>query len=209
MKSLKTILITSLSCLSLNAFANNANQFTYFGVSLQNSSYDDINFHPQVDTSALSPLEYHESTSKTGWKLFAGHQFNRYLAVEGALASFGSANFSVTEEQANGTMKTLHQGSFDTMGLDIRAVGTYPITDNLFLKAHLGALLWDNDFTFLTNSSNELDTQKKSDTGVSLTTGLGIAYAFNNSVALSLDYETTEIAHIATKNLGLSVLFRF
>ena len=212
MKLFSNIIIGLLSVISIDAVARNANQFDYVGISFQNHNYDDLNFSPGINTAALAPLIYKENSSATGYRGFVGHQFNRYIAVEAGVTSFGKAEFSVIEQTKNSKgkleNKTLHSGSLETLAGDIRLIGTYPLTNSLFIKAHIGALAWDNEFTHLTQSTEKLLVEKKSDSGVSLLTGISLGYGFNDMVAISLDFETTEIAQISTQSLGLSILIR-
>ncbi len=212
MKLLCKTTIGVLIFISLNVIAKNANQFNYIGINFQNNSYENLNFTPGIDTTQLSPIKYDENSSETGWRGFVGHQFNRYIAVEAGLTSFGKASFTIAEEQtdSNGkiTINTIQNGEFKTLAGDIRAVGTYPINNSLFLRAQIGVLAWDNEFTYLVDTEG-LTAQKDSDKGVSLLTGVGIAYGFNDLVAISLDYEKTEIAKITTQSLGVSLLVRF
>ena len=213
MKLLCKTVIGILGVISFNTIAKNANQFNYIGISSQDNSYENLNFSPEIDTAQLLPIKYNKNSSETGWRGFVGHQFNRYIAVEAGLTSFGKASFSITEEitDSNGktTINTIQNGEFKTLAGDIRAVATYPINNSLFVKAQIGVLAWDNEFTFLVHDLEEYTVQKKSDKGVSLLTGVGIAYGFNDLVAISLDFEKTEIAKITTQSLGLSLLVRF
>lgn len=212
MELFSKIIIVSLSLISINAAASNKNEFDYFGISLQNNSYDSVDFNPGVDTAELIPLVYEKESSAIGFRGFFGHQFNRYIAVEAGVTSFGSASFSLIkkEEGADGKIKnkTVHSGDFETLAGDIRIVGTYPLSDSLFLKAHVGALAWDNEFSILAQNNEELLVQKTSDSGVSLLTGVGLGYGINNVVAISLDFEKTEIADISTQSLGVSIFIR-
>ncbi len=212
MKLSRTSIIAVLGLSIFSAVAADRNQFTYTGLSYQHHSYDNLNFSPGIDVSELAS-QYNDSTSESGWRGFIGYQFNRYLAIEAGVTSFGKASFSITEEvtDANGksTFNTLHSGSFKTIAGDVRAIATYPINDNLFLKAQVGALVWDNEFTSLTGTLDDLSTVKQTDNGVSLLAGAGIGYGFNNVFAVTFDFEQTEIAEITTQNLALSLLVRF
>jgi hypothetical protein len=205
--------MATLGLISANAVATNINQFNYAGISFQKHSYDNINFSPAIDTTKLTPYTYDESSSESGYRGFVGHQFNRYIAVEAGITSFGSAEFLVKETvpAANNKTKTtvIHSGEFSTLAADIRVNGTYSLTDSLFLKASVGAQAWDNDKSFLVENTEGLAVDKVSDTGVSLLAGVGIGYGFNSSMAMSFDYEQTEIADITTKTLGLAFFLRF
>ncbi|WP_170309603.1 outer membrane beta-barrel protein [Litorilituus lipolyticus] len=213
MSNLKTFIAAFFAFISLTSHAYNKNQFNYIGINAQHTSYDNINFIPDIDMTELPSLTYDDTTSEMGYRGYLGHQLNRYIAVEAGIISFGEANFSISEETISTDGKTTtsvkYSGAFKTFAGDIRAIGTYPINDNLYIKAQLGILAWDNEFSFLTTQDGELVLEKDSKTGTSLITGIGVAYGFNDVIAIALDYEATEIADITTKNIGLSLLVRF
>ncbi|NMH66593.1 outer membrane beta-barrel protein [Shewanella salipaludis] len=213
MKLLASTIVGALGILSMNAFASELNEFDYLGINLQHNSYDKLNFAPNVDTAGLTPLVYDADSAATGFRGFVGHQFNRYLAVEAGVTSFGEASFAVMEKQTDSAgktkNKTIHSGDFSTLAGDIRMIVTYPLSGSLFLKAHLGALVWDNEFSTLVQGSDGLVVQKTSDNGVSLLTGIGAGYGFNKKFAMSLDFERTDIASITTQNLSLAFIMRF
>ncbi|MEW6990345.1 outer membrane beta-barrel protein [Colwelliaceae bacterium 6441] len=213
MKLFREIILGSLSYISINAAASDFNQFDYLGISFQNHSYESLNFSPGIDATELEPLIYKSSSSARGYRVFVGHQFNQYVAVEAGVTSFGKASFSLFEKGVDSAGKvknnTIYDGQFKTLAGDARIIGTFPLSDSLFLKAHLGALAWDNDFTVLVQGQEQLLVEKSSDTGISLLSGIGLGYGFNKVVAVSLDFEKTEIADITNQSLGLSVFLRF
>lgn len=213
MNTTAKLLVSTLGLLSISCYANNKNQFNYIGINTQHNSYDNINFISDIDMTEHPSLRYDDTTSEMGYRGYLGHQFNRYIAVEAGIVSFGEANFNISEETVSTDGKTTtsvkYSGAFKTFAGDIRAIGTYPINDNLYVKAQVGILAWDNEFSFLTTKDGELVLEKDSKTGTSLITGVGVAYGFNDVIAIALDYEATEIADITTKNIGLSLLFRF
>ncbi|RVU42008.1 hypothetical protein EOE67_02145 [Rheinheimera riviphila] len=201
-----------LGLCSLPALANDHNQFDYFGLNIQKSSYQNIQFLPQINPVALAPLTYKETLSGTGFRGFIGHQFNHYVALEAGVNFYGKADFRVTQETtgADGkpSYKTVQSGGFETSAGDLRVVGTYPISDSFYLKANLGALLWNNELTTLAGSVATPEPKKTSDNGVSAIAGLGVGYGLNSKVAITLDVEKTKIAGIHTQNIGLSLLIR-
>jgi hypothetical protein len=206
MKNYYRVLVVMLSSLSLDVAASYTNEFGYLGASHQTFDYSELDFSPEIDTSQLTTSVYNAGSSSTGTRLYLGYQFNRFIAAEVGFTSFSNARFTVKEES---TSTVLQSGKFKTVGADIRAIGTYPFTDNLFLKAHIGALLWDNEFTFLSGTTTDLSTEDDNTTGISLLTGLGLGYGLNDIFAISLDFETTEIADVSTKSLAVSIVARF
>ena len=213
MQLLSKTLISILSFFSVNTMASNPNSFDYFGLSFQQNSYDDLNFLPGINASELAPLIYNDSSSGKGNRLFLGHQFNRYIAIESGVTSLGKAKFSViqeeTDDDGNTEKTTVQSGSFKTIAGDLGIVGTLPVSDHMFLKAHIGAYLWDNEFTVLSRSNDLFITEKTSESDVSLLTGLGIGYGFNDAIAISLDFKRTKIAELTNQNINLSIFMKF
>jgi hypothetical protein len=213
MKSLMYGVLLMLSFVAFDGHAKKVNPFNYYGVALQNNSYDAIEFTPTFDPAALAPLSFIKKTSGQGIRAFVGHHFNQYAAVEGGLSSLGKAKFLVANKQTDAagkiTSTTVHQGDFSTLAADIRGVFTYSLSSKIFLKAHLGALVWDSKLESLAGTSDAPTISKSSDSGISLLSGVGLGYGFNKKVAMSVDYEQSEVFNITTKTLGVSLSIRF
>lgn len=207
-----TPLLVSLLCFSTDSMSSSRDQFDYLALSINKPSYSDLDFSPGLDEDDLSPLKENVEKENVGFRLFYGYQFNRFMAVEGGIDYYGKSDFSLYTEATDGqnvvTKTNVHTGSFSSIGLDVRLVGTYPITNNLYLKASVGALAWDSDHEYVTKEQNNFIANEESESGVSVVTGLSLAYGIRKFAAISLDYEKTEIREIETSNLGISVTFR-
>lgn len=77
------------------------------------------------------------SDSSFAWKLFTGHQFTRWLAVETAWVELGKSR--VQAEHASGAPLVL---ATRPRGVDISAVLTVPAGERLTLFARGGVLAW-------------------------------------------------------------------
>jgi len=140
--------------------------------------------------------------SKTAFKLFAGAQFNDYLAAEASLVYLG--NF---EGSANGTIggspEHLHF-RYEASGISGDMVGTLPITNEFSLLGRVGVFLWSvtDIFDDVTN-------------GVSLDYGAGVEYDFTRNVGLRAEY--VKYQDVGDNNTGktdidvtsLSLIYRF
>lgn len=212
MKFFVKVLIMIVYTLALDVTAGDINQFDYYGMGLQTNHYDGLDFAPEFDATKITPNKYKENSSP-GLRIFSGHQFNQYIGVEAGIGFYAKSKFSVKEKStdANGkvTNKKIHQGSFKTTAGDVRVIGTYPVSDNMFLKAHVGALIWDNKFNYLEGDITTQVLKTKKDSGTSLITGLGIGYGVNKKFAVSLDVEKTKIHKIPTRTVALSLVLRF
>lgn len=212
MKYTSCLFVVFFVCFSAFSKASNRDQFDYLSISVNKPSYDDLNFTPNLDQAALSPYLQSMDSEKLGFRLFYGYQFNRFLAVETGFDYFGANDFSLYQEVAGAnntvTRKNLLSGSFKSLGADVRAVATYPVTNNFYLKANIGALAWRSEQDIVSKTGEEFSLTDNSESGVSLVTGIGMAYGYRKFVAISLDIERTEIADITATNIGLSFTFR-
>lgn len=212
MFSLSRVLLITIATSSFSAFANSHNTFDYMGLSVQNDIYTDLNFAPSLESGDISPLALKANTTAKGARGFIGHHFNRFLALEAGVTSYGTANFSVTDPNAETSSKVkkkvLYKGEFKTLASDIRIIGTYSLTEKLFVKTHLGALVWNNELTNLAKNQDGLFLQNKTKTGASVLAGFGIGYGFSNKLAMGLDFETTNINDVTTRSIRLSLSTR-
>lgn len=195
------------------ASANDKNTFSYVGVALQKSNFDEIQFQSNLQAVFDDPKKYKESTSGIGVRIFTGFNFNEYIAVEAGLSQFAKPDFAVTEKiiNADKTTKTTthHKGNFSTLGIDIRAIGSYSLTDNVFIRAQLGAIGWDNKYASLNVAKDEVVTVTEAkDRGVSIITGFGLGYGISEKMAVTLDFEKTEIAEIPVKTIAIGFSFK-
>lgn len=212
MKYKTPLLLVFLLCLSLDTKASSRDQFDYLAVSINKPTYNDLDFSPSLGAEDLAPLKEDVEKESYGFRLFYGYQFNRFLAVEGGLDYYGKSDFSLYTEQTDSenvvTKTNVHTGSFSSVGTDVRLVGTYPITNNFYVKASVGALAWYSDHEYISKENNSFIANEESESGVSVVTGLSLAYGIRKFAAVSLDYEKTEIRDIDTSNIGISFTFR-
>jgi|GEM_PF-1270532 len=198
---------------SAQAQATSGHQFDYYGLHIQQNSYQHLLSSPQINADAFGPVTKNENSSGTGVRGFIGHHFNRFFAVEAGVASYGKADFSVARQVAAGdgalSDETVLQGDFETIAGDLRLVGTYSLSDSFYLKANLGALFWNNKLTTAAGSNAAVETNKLSDNGISAIAGFGVGYGINHQVAMTLDFEQTKVAGIKTQNLGASLVVKF
>ena len=212
MKHFSTILFATSVLFTFSANASDNNNFSYLGISIQNSSYDDIAFSPDIEAAEFLPDVYTKSMSDTGERVFVGYHFNKYFAVETGITSHGEPDYLVYREVTDLddaiTKETIQRGNFKTFSGDVRLIGTYSISDKMFFKAQLGSLFWDNEFDYISGNINELAKETKNETGISLLTGFGLGYGFSKNFAISIDFENTKIAEINTQTVAISMMYR-
>lgn len=212
MKFISTIFALLALLTIATAAASSRDKFDYIALSVHKGSVKDFDFSPTLDFSTIESFGEKAESSKLSGRLFYGHQFNQYLALEAGLNRFLAKDYTVFEQTlgANNALvtKNIYTGGFSAFGGDLRVVGTYPVTNNFYLKTNVGALAWRSEIDRVSRQNTGLVATKNEESGVALIAGLGLAYGIEKTVAISLDVETTEVSDIRVTNFGLSLTFR-
>jgi OOP family OmpA-OmpF porin len=150
------IVICSLLAL-MTAFIAEAGP--YLGVSIGKVDYND----------SLWSVE--DDVNDTGWKLFGGYHFNRYLGLEAAYIDMGKVKYQST--------------SIETKGFSVDGIGSIPIGPIFSIFGKLGMFRWDQDISY--------GDQDSDDTGTDLTWGYGFgARFFKNQIGVRVEWERYE-----------------
>ncbi len=211
-KIVQILLLLTLGLMAPPVSAKGSSEFNYVSVSYLNFSYDDVTFEQKINPAEIEELFSITSNSLSGYRMAFGHHFNQYLATEVGFSSLDAANYTLNEQSSNSEVATsteVEPGEFKSLSADIRIITTYPITKNMYLKAHLAASLWNTSLTHFTLKNAQYDTVTKDLNGVSMSSGFGIGFAISRSVALTGDFESTEIADVRLETLAISALIRF
>ena len=99
----------------------------------------------------------------TGWGLFAGYQFNQYLAAELGYHDLGSVSTPL--------------GSIDGKTLEIVGIGSYPIANQFSVYGKLGGY------------RGKLEGAGSSNTNNDLTYGLGLQYDFTRNIGARAEWQ--------------------
>lgn len=200
-----------LSCATL-AEAKSGRSFDYFAFTVNNSSYDSLNFRPNISDQQIAPFKLKVTEPSMGYRAFYGYQYNPFFAIEGGVNYFAKSSFNLTQEEkdSKGTVTTtqLIGGEFSAIAADMRVIGTYAISNNVYLKANIGAVAWYGDKAQLTRTANKLVITSDTDSGLSPVAGFGIAFGYKQFVALSVDIEKTKVYDVDIENIGISATFR-
>lgn len=123
----------------------------------------------------------------TGWKLFAGYQFNPYFAVEGGYVDLGKFSFSttVTAAPAGYTTGSLSGNVKTKNGFLVDAVGIWPATDKVSVFGKLGLYSIKTELS----ASGPSGSLTESSTDSNLHWGIGAGYDFNKNFGARLEWE--------------------
>ena len=205
-KTVKKIIANSalaVALLPLSSHAGIGNNFGYIGLSSQYNDYTDLDFTPDATVGDFAPSQLSQDTEGFGTRFFYGMHFSQHFAAEVGANFASDASFKLK----NGNT-VQHKGEFSTFGIDVKAIGTWPITNSQYLKAHVGALVWNNEFEYLSGVGDTASVKKDSNTKLSAIYGLGYGYAFNKNNALLLEFESSKIADVRVDSISLSFLVK-
>jgi len=217
MKLAKNKLARSSGKLSLIALAVLASSFAladdsgwYAGANVGKSrgTIDDARITTSVAGSGFTGATIIDDDHSTGYKIFGGYQYNKYLAVEAGYFDLGNFGFNATLPAG-----TLH-GNIKLKGLNLDVVGTLPITEKFSVLGRIGVNYADASDSFVgTGAVNVLDPNP-SKRGTNLKVGLGLQYAFSPALAMRAEVERYRI-NDAVGNKGdidlvsLGLIYRF
>jgi OmpA-OmpF porin, OOP family len=175
------------ACLALPATAQAQGRGAYMGGGLGQAKMTEW-----CDTSAVPPgqrLHACEDTD-TGFKLFGGYQFNRYISVEGTYINWGkmSAAFGASGHPS----VTAKNQSFGPA-----ALGSLPLGQSFALLGKLGVLA----------TVQQVDSRAEKTSDAEAHYGLGARWHFVQNGAVRVEWERT--SEIKLQMISASLEFRF
>jgi OOP family OmpA-OmpF porin len=124
----------------------------------------------------------------TGYKLFGGYQFNRNFSLEGGYFDLGKFDFNATTTPA-GTLN----GNIKLRGLNLDAVGFLPFTEKLSGFGRVGLNYADARDSFTGTGAINVVNPSPSKRDTNYKFGLGLQYAFTESLAMRVEAERYRI----------------
>lgn len=173
---------TAVSLASFNTYA--ADIGGYVGASFgktTSDALDDLNDIPGVSVD----------DSDTGYKLFAGYNFNANFAVEGFYADLGE--ISATDG--------VYKFSVDTDSLGVAILGKLPVGEKAEVFAKVGYQRWGAKLS-------ENGTKIADDDGSDVIYGIGAAYNINN-VSIRAEFERFALDNEDVNLLSLGLAYNF
>ena len=189
----KQLLLIALSAALGVSSAQAADTGFYVGGSLGQSTANDFN-GSDIDAELFSSYGITSSTSTddsdTGWKVFAGYRFMKYLAVEGAYTDLGefTAHSTVTSPSAG-----IVDSSIETDAWTISALGILPLGDSFSLFGRVGVNLWSADISATGSGGGVTASASDDDDGTDWVYGVGAAWNFTNNLSLRGEWERYDL----------------
>lgn len=191
----------------------------YGGIGAGQSKFKDADsgnqFESDLAASGITASGTSVDDKDTGWKLFAGYQFHKNFALEGAFIDLGKASLNTTVTAVNGSPVTPMpmSGSFKAKnGFYLDAVGILPIYDNFSFFGKVGAYSIDAELSASALGATASNSERKSD----LTYGLGLNYNITKNVGIRGEWErfrkvgdTNKTGQTDIDLLSIGVVYKF
>lgn len=164
--------------------------YFYGGLSLGQSQarIDDERINASLLGAGLATTSMSLDESHAGYKLFAGYQLNRYLALEGGYFNLGKFSYTATTVPAG----TLH-GQIKLQGLNLDLVGTLPITDRFSAIGRVGVQVAKARDSFSGTGAVQVADPSPSKRDTNYKLGVGLQYEVNPSFLVRAEAERYRI----------------
>ena len=173
------------------------------------ATIDDPRIASSLLSSGLTVTSISDRDRDSGYRLYAGYQFNRYWALEGGYFDLGKFGYT-----ANTVPVGSLNGDIRLKGLNLDLVGTLPLSDRFSLLGRVGANYADANDTFTSTGAVLVTNPNPTKRDTNYKFGLGVQYAFNDALALRVEAERYRIndavgnnGHVDMATVGLVYSF--
>lgn len=189
-----TGLIAAIAAISPLVFAQDSGW--YVGASIGQSKAKDT-------CPNTVPVGVNCDDTDTGWSVFSGYQFNKYLGAEIGYADLGE--FKVSTSGTTDTLKV--------KGSELLGVGTFPINPQFEVYGKVGVFFWNVKESC---AGTLCPFGSQNETGSDLTYGLGAKFTFTKNVGVKVQYQRyKDVGNEATTGkddvdvVSVGVVFKF
>ncbi len=173
------------------------------------ATIDDARIASSLLSSGFTTTSISDRDRDSGYRLYAGYQFNRYWALEGGYFDLGKFGYT-----ANTVPLGSLTGDIRLKGLNLDLVGTLPLSDRFSLLGRVGANYADTNDTFTSTGAVRVTNPNPTKRDTNYKFGLGVQYAFNDALALRVEAERYRIndavgnnGHVDMATIGLVYSF--
>jgi|SRR6185436_9766677 OOP family OmpA-OmpF porin len=136
--------------------------------------------HSGACSSAVVPCDEKDGA----WKLFAGYQFNRHLAVEFGYADLGASSASGQQSSFNSS------GTFEVTAWELVAVGAFPVMDRLSVFGKAGLFRGEaKGEVIVVSSGGSVFSESRKESNTDLTFGLGVRYDVTRNLGVRAEWQ--------------------
>jgi OOP family OmpA-OmpF porin len=189
--------LIALACAMLASQAASAGEDTFInpdwadsawyigaGAGQSRANIDDARLIRSLSANGATLTSFSADERGAGYKLYAGKQLNRYLAIEGGYFDLGKFGFSSTTS-GNGALN----GDVGFRGANLDLVGQLSLSQRLSVYARLGMNYAKASPHFTGNRLVAVTNPNPSERTLNAKAGLGLEYKFSEALALRAEVE--------------------
>lgn len=177
------------ACAASRAFAEDAEWYLGAGVGRTQSRIDDGKLARDSNAPGFSSDAVYRDDHDTAYKVFAGYQFARYVALEGSYFDLGRFAFFAP---------TTPQGQLDAnlrvRGFGIDALGLLPLTRSLAAYAKVGETLAETRDEFSASGGNSVTNPNPHQWRANPKFGAGVQYMFTPYLGVRGEWERYRVS---------------
>lgn len=195
MKKVSALLLSAMALSPLAAQAADTNWYGLIAVGQSSFDIDRSDLDGAINSVGLAVDSSDLDDTDTGYKIQAGYKFNENFALEGGYIDLGRATYNGDAEPSPVLgVDSFHLGAdVKVYGANIDAVGILPFGSGFSAFGKAGIVLTYSDGSVSANASGEGGTgsidDDDSETGVSPSLGVGLAYDLNETLSVRLEYQ--------------------
>jgi OOP family OmpA-OmpF porin len=191
------------------ALADEAGWYGGLSVGQSRARIDDPRIVSSLLGNGITTTSISDDNRDTGFKVYAGYQFNKNFALEGGYFDLGKFGFTANTS-GPGTLN----GNIKISGVNLDVVGTAPINERFSVFGRIGINYADAKDSFSVTGAVPLANPSPSKHDTNYKFGLGIQYAFSPVLAMRAEAERYRV-NDAVGNKGdvdlwsLGLIYRF
>ncbi|MDO8770030.1 MAG: outer membrane beta-barrel protein [Burkholderiaceae bacterium] len=192
MKTIQTLRLLSLAglgtLLAATSFAQDSYPYGGLSVGQSRARIDEERISARLLAEGASQTSMTRDERDTAYKVFAGYQFNRNVAVEAGYFNLGQFGFRSTTVPA-GTL----DGQIKLQGVNLDLVGTLPLSERWSAIARVGAQYAQARDSFTRTGAVRGANTTPSKNAANYKIGLGLQYEVNPSFLVRAEAERYRI----------------
>jgi OOP family OmpA-OmpF porin len=204
-----TAVISSTALAESSGWGDYSGWYIGANIGKSNADIDNGRISRNLLGAGLSTTSIRSDDDDTGYKVFGGYQFNRYLALEGGYFDLGEFGFNANTNPL-GTLNS----SIKVRGINFDVVGFIPFTEKLSLFGRAGVNYAETKDSFRGTGAVLGLNSRASDRELNPKLGVGLQYDYNDSWAWRVEAERYRINDgIGNKGdvdlVSVGVVYRF
>jgi OOP family OmpA-OmpF porin len=154
------------------------------GIGKTTSNLDNRNIVEEIVTDQFTVNSIDSDRNDTGYKLFAGYQFNSHVSLEGGYFDLGKTDFTALVTPTGSLY-----GRSEFRGINLDLIGSVPFTEKLSGFGLVGVTYAERKDKFTPSEAIFVSEPNRDDKNFNPKIGLGLQYAFTPSWVARLEVE--------------------